>query len=74
MFSKYVVVITEPARQRNLGVKAFQQGLIFASGPRRKRLREEAAEQDSEDGKRQKLYLKDLENRPSTKFTVVFVY
>ena len=63
----------ESTRKRNLGVKAFQQGLIFASGQRRIRLRQEAAEQDSEDRKRRKLYLKDLENRPSTKFAVHFV-
>ena len=47
----------------NQGLRAFRQGLIFASGRKRRRLSREAADQEVADAKRQKTYLKDVQKR-----------
>ena len=47
----------------NQGLRAFRQGLIFASGRKRRRLSREASEQEVADAKRQKTYLKDVQKR-----------
>lgn len=54
----------------NLGVKAFQEGMVVTD---RKRLAQEAVEQEAADRKRRKTYLKDVANRPSTELLTRWV-
>ena len=53
-------------------MKAFQQGLIFVDGKKRKQLSQEAADLRMADSKRQKAYLKDLEKRSLIPFSFNF--